>query len=104
MKHLFKLLTFAVALQPPAFAAVGATSDSFITLPTRAPPLEILQGVVTAIDEGHDQISVRLGPDAMEGFKVQDGLIFNAVRFGDHVELTVENIDGAKTIVGLKKQ
>jgi hypothetical protein len=34
---------------------------------------------------------------------VRDGLIFNAVRYGDQVEVTVENIDGAKTIVGLTK-
>jgi Cu/Ag efflux protein CusF len=36
-------------------------------------------------------------------FKVQDGLIFNAVHRGDYVEVTVENIGGKKTIVGLKK-
>ncbi|HMF47195.1 MAG TPA: hypothetical protein VK603_01035 [Candidatus Saccharimonadales bacterium] len=39
---------------------------------------------------------------AVANFKVQDGLIFNAVRYGDQVEITVENIEGAKTIVGLR--
>ena len=41
--------------------------------------------------------------DVSSDFKVQDGLIFNAVHDGDQVEITVENIEGAKTIVGLKK-
>jgi hypothetical protein len=35
---------------------------------------------------------------------VQDALVFNAIRFGDRVELTVETIDGARTIVGLRKE
>jgi hypothetical protein len=35
---------------------------------------------------------------------VQDALVFNAVHDGDPVEITVENIQGAKTIVGLKKE
>jgi hypothetical protein len=35
---------------------------------------------------------------------VQDALIFDAVRYGDPVEITVENIEGAKTIVGLQKE
>jgi Cu/Ag efflux protein CusF len=43
-----------------------------------------------------------LASGAVADFKVQDGMIFNAVRYGDHVEITVENIEGAKTIVGLR--
>jgi len=35
---------------------------------------------------------------------VQDGLLFNAVRFGDPVEITVQDIAGAKTIVELKRE
>jgi hypothetical protein len=46
---------------------------------------------------------VRLTSDATADFKVQDGLIFDSVHSGDPVEITVENIDGTKTIVGLKK-
>jgi hypothetical protein len=40
----------------------------------------------------------------MERFKVQDGLLFNAVRYGDQVDITVQNITGAMTIVGLRKE
>jgi hypothetical protein len=30
--------------------------------------------------------------------------VFNSARFGDQVEVTVESIDGARTIVALKKE
>jgi hypothetical protein len=73
-------------------------------LRTPARPQEMLQGVVTAMDERNDRIAVRLTSDIVATFKVQDGLVFDAVRRGDQVELTLETIDGAKTIVGLRKE
>jgi hypothetical protein len=66
------------------------------------PSQEILHGMITAVDESNDRITVRLASGAVADFKVQDGLIFNAVRYGDQVEITVESIEGAKTIVGLR--
>jgi hypothetical protein len=36
--------------------------------------------------------------------RAQDGLIFNSVRYGDAVEVTVQNIAGSKTVVGLTKE
>ena len=60
--------------------------------------------MVTAVDERNDRITVRSRSDTTEDFKVQDGLIFNAVHNGDQVEITIESIDGAKTIVGLRKE
>ncbi len=65
---------------------------------------EILRGVIAAVDERNDRITLRLSPDATADLKVRDGLLFNAVRYGDQVEVTVENIDGAKTIVSLMKE
>jgi Cu/Ag efflux protein CusF len=47
---------------------------------------------------------VRLTSDVIADFKVQDGLIFDSVRSGDRVEITVETIDGTKTVVGPKKE
>jgi hypothetical protein len=44
---------------------------------------------------------VRLASNATGDFKVQDGLVFDVVHNGDAVELTVENIAGARTMVGL---
>jgi hypothetical protein len=67
-------------------------------------PQEKLQAVVTAVDERNDRITVRLTSDTTEDFRVQDGLVFDVVHNGDQVEITIENIDGAKAIVGLRKE
>ena len=70
---------------------------------------ETLRGIVANVDEGNDKITVRLpsagtAGDVTGDFKVQDGLIFNAVRYGDEVEFTVETIMGTRTIVALWKR
>jgi protein-tyrosine-phosphatase len=70
---------------------------------------QTVRGTVTATDEGSDQITLQLPNDdsedfRIESFKIQDGLIFNAIRYGDRIEVTVESIDGARTIVALKKE
>jgi Cu/Ag efflux protein CusF len=70
----------------------------------RTRPQETFHGVVTAIDERNDRITLHLAKDASSDFRVHDALMFDAVRDGDQVEITVEDIDGAKTIVGLKKE
>lgn len=68
------------------------------------PATEILRGVVDSIDERNDTIRIRLSPDKAEPFKVQDGLLFNAVRFGDPVAFSVQDISGFRTIVGFTKE
>jgi protein-tyrosine-phosphatase len=65
---------------------------------------QILKGVVTSVDERSDRIAVRLGAGGATEFKVQDGLIFDSLRSGDPVEITVENIDGSTTVVAVKKK
>jgi len=85
-------------------AIVHHIDDLIPALTERPRPQETLRGVVTGIDERNDRITLRLAKDASADFKVQDGLVFDAVRDGDQVEITVENIDGAKTIVGLKEE
>ncbi|KWV46911.1 hypothetical protein AS156_21060 [Bradyrhizobium macuxiense] len=95
-----------VALSAPA--DVGQEQEAVVTLAqvvaVRPPPTEMLRGVVDSVDEGNDTIRIRLSADKTEPFKVQDGLLFNAVRFGDPVAITVQNISGARTIVGLSKE
>lgn len=81
----------AVAITQGAAVASGPHTDS-------------LHGIVNSVDQGNDTIEIRLSPDKMERFKVQDGLLFNAVRYGDQVDITVQNITGAMTIVGLRKE
>ncbi len=96
---------------PPATRDYAAARDAIVhhidtlipALAERAHPQETLQGLITVVDERNDQIRVWLDADVSHDFKVQDGLIFNAVHSGDRVEITVEDIKGAKTVVGLKK-
>ena len=106
------LIAFGIAMPfiVPAHASADAATRSAV-IPVAAPdaavgndvrrPQETLRGVVASVDEQNDRISVRLAPGATAVLKVRDGLLFNAVRYGDQVEVTVEDIDGAKTIVGL---
>lgn len=94
---------------PPAMKDHAAARDATVhhiddlvpALTERARPRETLRGVVTGIDERNDRLTVRLASNTPGDFKVQDGLVFDAVHTGDAVELTVENIAGARTIVGL---
>jgi copper binding protein CusF len=66
------------------------------------------RGVVASVDERNDSISIRLRSSATgettEDFKVQDGLVFDAVRLGDAVAFTVETIRDVKTITALTKE
>jgi Cu/Ag efflux protein CusF len=65
---------------------------------------EKISGVVASVDERSDTIRIQRSPEMAEELKVQDGLLFSAVRYGDQVDVTVQNIDGTKTIVGLVKR
>lgn len=101
------LIIFAGALpalaNQPAGAdktTVGAATHDAAVLPK--PATETVRGVVESFDEGKDVITLRLSSERVEQFRVQDGLVFNAIRFGDDVEVTVQDIAGARTIVGLK--
>ena len=60
---------------------------------------------MASVNERNDSITVRLSPSGVDGdFRVQDGLVFDAVRYGDQIEFTVLVIDGAKTIVQIRKE
>jgi hypothetical protein len=104
-------LLASTALPPTSFATqpvdaeqqavVSHTQDAVLAL---QPATETLRGIVDSVDESSDTIKVRLSADRIEKFRVQDGLIFNAVRYGDQVELTVQIISGAETIVDLVRE
>jgi hypothetical protein len=106
----FIAVGIAMSLTMAARAATDAVPEPSV-MPVAAPDAgagndrsrETLRGVVAAVDERNDRITIRLSSDASTNLKVRDGLLFNAVRYGDQVEVTVENIDGAKTVVGLTK-
>ena len=97
---------------PPATKDYAAARDVIMrhldglvpALAAGARSQETLHGEVTAVDERHDRITLHLKSDVTVDLKVQDGLIFNSVQDGEDVEVTVQNIDGARTIVGLSKE
>jgi Cu/Ag efflux protein CusF len=74
---------------------------------------QAMKGVVTGIDEPAGTISIQQtasgtvgasGAAATDTYRVQDGLLFNAVHLGDKVAISVETIEGAKTITRLDKE
>jgi len=110
-------IALAIALLPGAATSApadlgttaSAAQETIVALShgaavERPPATETLRGVIDSVDQSTDTIKIRLSPVRTEQFKVQDGLIFNAVRFGDAVEFSVQDIAGARTIVGLSKE
>jgi protein-tyrosine-phosphatase len=101
---------------PPATKDYAAARDVIVrhidtlfpTLVSARPINPTFRGVVASVDERNDRISIRLQSSATvettEDFKVQDGLVFDAVRFGDAVAFTVETIKDVKTITALTKE
>jgi Cu/Ag efflux protein CusF len=111
MKTATMALLSSTAPPPTSFAAQPPEAEQQTVVAHKQdvalalrPVTETLRGVVDSIDEGGDTIKVRLSPDTIEKFRVQDGLIFDAVRYGDQVEMTVQTIAGAKTIVDLVRE
>ena len=96
------------SLRQAAFGAIAILLVSVSAqnaLASQAPARQTLRGIVANANERNDTLTIQLPSDGTTGdFKVQDGLIFNSVQYGDPVEITVETIDGTRTIIGLKKE
>jgi hypothetical protein len=111
-KSLPRALCAAGAMLFAAVSACSAAAQATSTERGLAPALassaaaqETFGGIVASSDERNDTLTIQLSSTGTSGdFKVQDGLLFNSVRYGDPVEITVETIDGARTITGLKKK
>jgi Cu/Ag efflux protein CusF len=74
---------------------------------------QALSGSITKVDEANGKITIQqtqsgtVGANAAgaaDEFKVQDGLVFNAVQAGDKVVFTAAEIGGVRTITKLQKQ
>jgi Cu/Ag efflux protein CusF len=74
---------------------------------------QALSGSITKVDEANGKITIQqtqsgtVGANtggASDEFKVQDGLLFNAVQAGDKVVFTATDIGGVRTITKLQKQ
>jgi Cu/Ag efflux protein CusF len=72
-----------------------------------------MTGTISKVDEAGGKISIQQtqsgtvgasSSGAADEYKVQDGLVFNAVKPGDKVSFTVTENGGAKTITRLEKQ
>jgi Cu/Ag efflux protein CusF len=72
-----------------------------------------MTGTISKVDEANGKIAIQQtqggtvgagAGGAAEEFKVQDGLVFNAVKPGDKVSFTVTESGGVKTITKLEKQ
>jgi hypothetical protein len=80
--------------QPASADSAGAAEQEAMQGRVQATPIvpkpgtETLRGVV----DSDDTLRVRLSQHRIEEFKVQNGS-FNAVRFGDVIEVTVEETD-----------
>ena len=72
---------------------------------------ETLKGEVATVDEASGKIGIKLSGTVGSGdttaptsFKVQDGLVFNAVKPGDKVSIVVERTGDVMTIKQLTKE
>jgi Cu/Ag efflux protein CusF len=74
---------------------------------------QALTGSVSKVDEANGKITIQQTQSgtvgtttggAAEDFKVQDGLLFNALQPGDKVVFTATEVGGVKTITKLEKQ
>jgi Cu/Ag efflux protein CusF len=72
-----------------------------------------MTGTITRVDEASGKVAIQQAQGgtvgsssggAAEEFKVQDGLVFNAIKPGDKVTFTVTESGGVKTITRLEKQ
>ena len=72
-----------------------------------------LKGEITKLDEATGTITLKQDQSGTVGggaggatadYKVKDGLVFNAVKAGDKVQVTVDRVDGKPTITKLEKQ
>ena len=73
---------------------------------------DAMKGEIAAVNEATGEISIKQNSGtvgsgstaAANEFKVQDGLLFNAVKPGDKVTFTAEKVDGVMTIKKLSKE
>ena len=82
-----------------------------LTFVSAACAQEALKGEVAKVDEATGTISIKLNgtvgssdTTTPTAFKVQDGLIFNAVKPGDKVSFTADRIGEVMTIKKLTKE
>jgi Cu(I)/Ag(I) efflux system periplasmic protein CusF len=91
-----------ISIVVPTLIALSLASATFAQ--------EALKGEITAVDEASGKIGIKLSgtvgssdATAPTSFKVQDGLVFNAVKPGDKVSFTAERVGDEMIIKDIKK-
>jgi len=98
------LLSAAVLSSPAQTVRAAQGTD---TTPARdagfvaRPDVDTFRGVVASIDQSQGTIRIQLSSGLTEQFRVQDGLIFNAIRYGDQIEVSVQTIAGIRTVISM---
>jgi Cu/Ag efflux protein CusF len=84
-----------------------------ITIGSAALAQQSLTGTITGVDEPNGKVTIQQSQSgtvgansggAADDFKVQDGLMFNALKAGDRVVFTASEIGGVKTVTKIEKQ
>jgi Cu/Ag efflux protein CusF len=89
-----------------------ASAAAIVIISSGALAQQALTGSITKVDETKGTITIQQTQSGTVGantggaadFKVQDGLLFNALQTGDKVVFTATEIGGVKTITKLEKQ
>ena len=89
-----------------------ASAAAIVIVSSGALAQQALTGSITKVDESKGTITIQqtqsgtvgANTGGAEDFKVQDGLLFNAVQAGDKVVFIATEIGGVKTIPKLEKQ
>jgi Cu/Ag efflux protein CusF len=89
-----------------------ANAAAIVIISSGALAQQALTGSITKVDETKGTITIQQTQSGTVGansggaadFKVQDGLLFNALQAGDKVVFTATEIGGVKTITKLEKQ
>ena len=87
-------------------------ASAIISVMSTAALAQQARGTVTKVDEEKGTISIQLtqsgtvgvGSGAVQEFRAQDGLLFNALHPGDKVVFTIFVSNGTKTITKLNKE
>jgi len=96
-----------------AARVVLAVATIMTTISSQALAERTVRGVVVKVDgiagivsvrEMHQGMAGAISYGMVEGFKVQDGLLFDAVRPGDEVVFSASEMNGAMTITKLSEQ
>ena len=94
-----------------AISAACLLVGSLVVSPAFAQSAEVVDGVVTKIDESAQKITIKHGPikqfDMADGmtmvFRAQDPAMMKSVKAGDKVKFVPERINGQFTVTKIDK-